>query len=109
MPRSAEPRRHNTVKRIQQFAVAAVVQQGVGAFASAQFDKAAIVTHERPPQNLFNTNTGDARRGAEVVDNQLPGGQAVDQVQPVEQRLPARGCYPLVVICTLSVALCAAV
>ena len=41
-------------------------------------------------KNLFNTNTGDARRGAEVVDNQLPGGQAVDQVQPVEQRLPAR-------------------
>ena len=48
----AEPRRHNAFKRIQQFAVAAVVQQGVGAFASAQFDKAAIVTHERPPQRL---------------------------------------------------------
>jgi len=58
-------------------------------------------------KNLFNTNTGDARRGAEVVDNQLPGGQAVDQVQPVEQRLPAR--LTEVVICTLSVALCAAV
>lgn len=61
-------------------------------------------------KNLFNTNTGDARRGAEVVDNQLPGGQAVDQVQPVEQRLPARWLLSTeVVICTLSVALCAAV
>ena len=54
----AEPRRHNTVKRIQQFAVAAVVQQGVGAFASAQFDKAAIVTHERPPQRLVQYEYG---------------------------------------------------
>ncbi len=32
----AEPRRHNAVKRIQQFAVAAVVQRGVGAFAKAR-------------------------------------------------------------------------
>ena len=39
----------------------AVIQQGAGAFTSAEFNKAAIVTHE-PPQNLFNT--GSARRWA---------------------------------------------
>ena len=58
----AEPRRHDAVERIQQFAIAAVIQQGAGAFTSAEFNKAAIVTHEPPPQKPVQY--GSARRRA---------------------------------------------
>ena len=58
----AEPRGHNAVKGIQQFAIAAVIQQGAGAFTGAEFNKAAIVTHEPPPQKPVQY--GSARRRA---------------------------------------------
>ena len=41
-------------------------------------------------KNLFNTDPRDAGRGAEIVDDQLSAGQAVNQAQSFEQRVPAR-------------------
>ena len=56
----AQPRRHDAFERVQQFAIAAVIQQETGAFAGAEFNKAAIVTHEPPPQ--IPVQCGSARR-----------------------------------------------
>ena len=45
-----KPRRDNAFKRIQQFAIATLIEQGLRTLACFQFDKAAVITHGSPPQ-----------------------------------------------------------